>query len=156
MLYLAIFYLTTFAALSSVAQCPGPGLTCPPLAPGVPGGVVNCRIKKFQADITPWVKSYMEIKPVDYETNPTRKYPLLVYLGGTGEMFQTPNNNSVELCPALYWSMPSRINAGQFPNEVVYNGQSYSYFVVMPFAWRRTLWGLTDPGQHHYIGLISR
>jgi hypothetical protein len=149
--------------LSAVGQCPGPGLQCPPLAPGVPGGVVMCRIKKIQADITPWVKSYMEIKPVDYETNPTRKYPLLVYLGGTGEMFQVPNNNSVELCPALYWSMPSRINAGQFPNEVVFNGQSYSYFVVMPFAQTGDshFWDPIDPGAvidyvlAHYPGRID-
>jgi hypothetical protein len=75
----------------------------------------------------------MEIKPADYESNPTRKYPLMIYMGGTGEQFQIPNNNTVELCRTLYWSMPSRINSGQFPNEVVHNGQSYSYFVVMPF-----------------------
>jgi hypothetical protein len=84
----------------------------------------------------------MEIKPYDYDTNPTRKYPLLVYLGGTGEMFQAPNSNTAELCPALYWSMPYRINSGQIPNEIVSNGQSYSYFVVMPFA-------LTGP-EHFY------
>lgn len=134
MLSLSMFCLVTLACLSVDGQCPGPGIPCPPLNGGAPGGFVNCRIKKIQADVDPWIKSYMEIKPVDYETNPTRKYPLLVYLGGTGEMFQAANSNTVELCPALYWSMPSRINSGQFPNEVVYNGTSYSYFVVMPFA----------------------
>ena len=150
---LSFAFLSAFMLgnLSAVGQCPGPGTMCPPLAPGVPGGFVNCRIKKIQANIDPWIKSYMEIKPVDYETNPTRKYPLLVYLGGTGEMFQVPNNNTVELCHTLYWSMPSRINSGQFPNEVVFNGQSYSYFVVMPFAQEATVpsdphwWDPIDP-----------
>ncbi len=158
--FLSVIILSNFSA---VGQCPGPGTMCPPLAPGVPGGFVTCRIKKIQADITPWVKSYMEIKPVDYETNPTRKYPLLVYFGGTGERSQVPNNNTVELCPALYWSMPSRINSGQFPNEVVFNGQSYSYFVVMPFIQTGDghFWDPIDPGAmidyvlQHYPGRID-
>lgn len=163
----SLLSLIMLGNFSAVGQCPGPGTMCPPLAPGVPGGFVNCRIKKIQADINPWIKSYMEIKPVDYESNPTRKYPLIVYLGGTGEMFQVPNNNTVELCHVLYWSMPSRINSGQFPNEVVFNGQSYSYFVVMPFAQQATnpddphWWDPIDPGAmidwvlSHYPGRID-
>src|SRR6478672_5443614 len=159
--------LLILTGLSGVGQCPGPGLPCPPLSDGSPGGYVMCRIKKIQADVTPYVKSYMEIKPADYATNPTRKYPLLVYLGGTGEQFQIPDNNTTELCQALYWSMPSRINSGQFPNEVVYNGQSYSYFVVMPFLQGNSdvtnshWWDPIDPGAvidyvlAHYPGRID-
>src|SRR3982751_3816449 len=101
-------------SVSAAGQCPGPGLPCPPLSDGSPGGYVMCRIHKIQADVTPYVKSYMEVKPADFESNPTRKYPLLVYLGGTGEQFQIPDNNTQELCQTLYWSMPSRINSGQF------------------------------------------
>ena len=109
----------------------------------------------------------MEVKPVDYETNPTRKYPLVIYMGGTGEQFQIPNSNTVELCRTLYWSMPSRINSGQFPNEVVHNGQSYSYFVVMPFLRGSSdvtnpfWWDPIDPGAvidyvlTHYPGRID-
>src|SRR3954466_14432333 len=142
-LSLSIFSLALFSCLTADAQCP---TQCPELNPGKnDGGQVRCGIRKIQADISPYVKSYMEIKPADYESNPTRKYPLLVYLGGTGEQFQFPNNNTVELCHTLYWSMPSRINSGQFPNEVVNNGQSYSYFVVMPF-----LRGSSDPNNPYW------
>ena len=158
-----IFCLPILAALSAAGQCPGPGLPCPPLSDGSSGGYVMCRIHKVQANINPWIHSYMEITPPDYFTNPTRKYPLLVYLGGTGEMFQAPNSNTVELCPALYWSMPSRINSGQFPYDIPFNGKNYSYFVVMPFADTGTThyWDPIDPGAMidyalaHYPGRID-
>lgn len=102
---------------------------------------VNVRIKKVTANITPAIQSYMWYKPVDYDTNPTKKYPLLLYFGGTGEMFQQPGGNDQDLCPALQYSMPWRMNVGHFPDYVTdpNTGVQYSYFVVMPFvtAWEQ-------------------
>ena len=149
-LSLSMFSLLALTCLFVDGQCPGPGLACPPLSDGSPGGVINCSIKKIQANITPYVQSYMEVKPADFESNPTRKYPLLVYLGGTGEQFQIPNSNTLDLCHTLYWSMPSRINSGQFPSNLVYNSQSYSYFVVMPF-----LRGSTDVNNPYWYDPID-
>ena len=102
---------------------------------------VNVRIKKVTANITPAIQSYMWYKPVDYDANPTKKYPLLIYLGGTGEMFQQPGGSDQDLCPALQYSMPWRMNVGHFPDYVTdpNTGLQYSYFVVMPFvtAWEQ-------------------
>jgi hypothetical protein len=102
---------------------------------------VNQRIKKITADISWAIKSYMEYKPVDWNTNPTKKYPLLIYFGGTGEMFQQPGGSDQDLCPVLQYSMPWRMNVGHFPDYVTdpNTGTQYSYLVVMPFvtAWEQ-------------------
>lgn len=108
---------------------------------------VNPRIKKITADISWAIKSYLEYKPVDFDTNPTKKYALLVYMGGTGEMFQQPGGSDQDLCPVLGYSLPWRMNVGHFPNTVLDNtGQAWSYLVVMPFV---TVWEQqysVDPG----------
>src|SRR5689334_19809137 len=62
---------------------------------------ILCRIHKITANVSPTIKSYMEIKPADYDAHPTKKYPLIVYLGGTGEMFQTPGTGDSDLCPVI-------------------------------------------------------
>ena len=108
---------------------------------------VNPRIKKITANISASIKSYMEFKPLGYDANSPKKYPLLIYIGGTGEMFQQPGGTDQDLCPALQYSMPWRMNVGHFPDVVRDNsGQEFSYFVVMPFV---TSWGQQysiDPG----------
>jgi hypothetical protein len=101
---------------------------------------VNPRIKKITANISTTIQSYLEFKPVDYATAPNKKYALLVYLGGTGEMFQQPGGSDQDLCPVLQYSMPWRMNVGHFPDVVRDSaGREYSYLVVMPFvtAWEQ-------------------
>ena len=89
----------------------------------------------------------MEFKPVDYNTNPTKKYPLLIYIGGTGEMFQQPGGSDQDLCPVLNYSMPWRMNVGHFPDKVKdASGTEYSYFVVMPFVTKWEQQYSIDPG----------
>ena len=109
---------------------------------------VNPRIKKITANVSATIKSYLEYKPVDWNTNPTKKYALIVYIGGTGEMFQQPGGTDQSLCPAIQYSMPWRANVGHFPDYVTdpSTGVQYSYLVVMPFvtAWEQQY--QVDPG----------
>jgi hypothetical protein len=108
---------------------------------------VNSRIKKITANVSPTIKSYLEFKPVDWATAPTKKYALLVYLGGTGEMFQQPGGSDQDLCPVLQYSMPWRMNVGHFPDKVTDNdGKEYSYLVVMPFVTKWEEQYQVDPG----------
>ncbi|HEY0679891.1 MAG TPA: hypothetical protein VGD17_16520, partial [Chitinophagaceae bacterium] len=108
---------------------------------------VNPRIKKITANVSSTIKSYMWYKPFDYDQNPTKKYPLIVYIGGTGEMFQQPGGSDQDLCPVLQYSMPWRMNVGHFPNEVTdHLGQKFSYFVVMPFVTKWEEQYQIDPG----------
>ncbi len=109
---------------------------------------VNPRIKKITANVSATIKSYLEFKPVDWNTNPTKKYALIVYIGGTGEMFQQPGGTDQSLCPAIQYSLPWRANVGHFPDFVTdpNTGQQHSYLVVMPFvtAWEQQY--QVDPG----------
>lgn len=108
---------------------------------------INPRIKKITANISSTIKSYMEFKPVDYATNPTKKYPLLIYIGGTGEMFQQPGGSDQDLCPILNYSMPWRMNVGHFPDKVKdASGTEYSYLVMMPFVTKWEQQYSIDPG----------
>jgi hypothetical protein len=104
----------------------------------------------------------MEYKPVDFDSNPTKKYALLIYIGGTGEMFQQPGGSDYDLCPVLGYSLPWRMNVGHMPNTVFDNsGQPWSYLVVMPFVqvWEQQY--SVDPGPvidymlQHYAGRIE-
>ena len=108
---------------------------------------VNTRIKKITADISGSIKSYMEFKPVGYDANPTKRYPLLIYIGGTGEMFQQPGGTDQDLCPVLQYSLPWRLNVGHFPDVVKDNqGREFSYLVVMPFVTQWSQQYNVDPG----------
>jgi hypothetical protein len=108
---------------------------------------VNPRIKKITASISPAIQSYLEFKPIGYDANPTKRYPLLIYIGGTGEMFQQPGGTDQDLCPAIQYSMPWRMNVGHFPDVVKDNeGREYSYLVVMPFVTKWEQQYNIDPG----------
>lgn len=144
-LYLCASFTLLFVSRTVVAQC-----------------FINPRMHKITANVSPTIKSYMEFKPADYETNPTRKYPLIVYEGGTGEMFQQPGGTDQDLCPIVQYSLPMRLNQGQFPNTVWdQNGTPYSYFVVMPFVTQWDQQYSVDPGPmidyvlQHYPGRID-
>jgi hypothetical protein len=108
---------------------------------------VNSRIHKITADVSPTIKSYMEILPVNYDSTSPKKYPLLVYIGGTGEMFQQPGGTDQDLCPALQYSMPWRFNVGQVPDVITDSvGHEFSFFVVMPFVTQWDQQYNIDPG----------
>jgi dienelactone hydrolase len=94
---------------------------------------VNPRINKIDANITPRIQTYMEYLPLDYNTNPTAHYPIIIYWGGQGEIFGTAGGTRQDLCTLLSQSLPMFINNGTFPSSVTDNtGQSYSYIVIAP------------------------
>jgi len=124
---------------------------------------VNPRINKVTANISPAIQSYMEYLPVDYNTNPTKKYALLIYIGGTGEMFQQPGGSDDDLCPVLGYSMPWRMNVFHFPDYVTdpNTGQQWSYLVIMPFVMQWEQQYQVNPGPvidyalQHYVNRID-
>ncbi len=75
------------------------------------------------------IGGYYESLPVDYSSNPTKKYPLLVFIHGKGEL----GDGSASQLPRVMSNGPARlINQGKFPSTFKVNGDNYSFIVISP------------------------
>ncbi|HEY0679693.1 MAG TPA: PKD domain-containing protein [Chitinophagaceae bacterium] len=70
---------------------------------------------------------FYEYKPVSYSAEPTRKYPLIIFLHGIGER----GNGTTELPRVLANAIPKYINAGH-TMTFTYNGQTETFMVISP------------------------
>jgi predicted esterase len=75
------------------------------------------------------IHGFWEYLPADYNTNPTKKYPLLIEWHGVGE---TGNGSLPALDMVRIHGVARVVRAGIFPQSVSFNGQSYSYIVLSP------------------------
>ncbi|MGN6435212.1 MAG: PKD domain-containing protein [Agriterribacter sp.] len=80
------------------------------------------------ANVSTYIKGYYESLPVDYKTNTTRKYPLLIFLHGTGEK----GNGTTQLPLLLKNGPPKLINEGKFPSSFTVGGKQHSFIVISP------------------------
>ncbi|HTN05782.1 PKD domain-containing protein [Agriterribacter sp.] len=75
------------------------------------------------------VGGYYESLPVDYTTNPGKKYPLLIFIHGKGEL----GDGSASQLPRVLVNGPARLlNQGKFPGSFTVNGQKFSFIVISP------------------------
>jgi dienelactone hydrolase len=73
---------------------------------------------------------YYEHLPQDYNANPNKKYPLLVFVHGVGEL---AGANGRTLQPKVLVNGPPRlIERGQFPASFTVKGQQFSFIVITP------------------------
>jgi lysophospholipase L1-like esterase/PKD repeat protein len=73
---------------------------------------------------------YYEYLPINYNTNTTTKYPLLIYIHGNGAY---GNGSASAMNIVLQEGVPRVINLGQFPTTFTVNGQPpTSYIVISP------------------------
>lgn len=75
------------------------------------------------------VHGFWEYLPADYNSNPDKKYPLLVEWHGVGE---AGNGSLPALEMARIHGVARVVKAGLFPKTVTFNGQSYSFIVLSP------------------------
>jgi dienelactone hydrolase len=73
------------------------------------------------------IGGYYEALPQEYN-NTTKKYPLLVFIHGMGEV----GNGSSQLSLVLRNGPPKLINQNHFPGSFSVNGQSLSFIVISP------------------------
>ncbi len=73
---------------------------------------------------------YYQALPVDYDANPQKAYPLLIFVHGVGELAgaNTKNLQSV----VLKNGVPKLIEQGKFPTSFKVKGQDYSFIVITP------------------------
>jgi len=73
---------------------------------------------KYGISMTSFSHGYYEYLPKGYVANGTQKYPLLIFLGGTGEL----GDGSVEQLPlVLHNATPKQISQGIFPDSFLVN-----------------------------------
>jgi hypothetical protein len=71
---------------------------------------------------------FYEYKPVDYNADPTKKYPLIIFLHGIGER----GNGTTELPMVLANGIPKYINAGHNMRFTSLSGQQETFLVLSP------------------------
>lgn len=85
---------------------------------------------------TSLIHGYLEMLPNDYNSNPTKKYPLLIFIHGVNE---TGSGSAADLCKLLgeWWWTPSTLNERAtnpvFPTSVTdQNGVVHKFIVITP------------------------
>ncbi|MCO5237598.1 MAG: dienelactone hydrolase family protein, partial [Chitinophagaceae bacterium] len=75
------------------------------------------------------VGGYFESLPVEYNTNPGKKYPLLIFVHGKGEL----GDGSASQLPRVLANGPAKlINQGKFPGSFTVKGETFSFIVISP------------------------
>ena len=80
------------------------------------------------ANVSPRIQGYYESLPVSYASNPTKKYPLLIFLHGVGEL----GNGTTQLPLVLKNGIPKMLNQGTFPASFTVGGVAHSFIVISP------------------------
>ncbi|MBX3255048.1 MAG: T9SS type A sorting domain-containing protein [Chitinophagaceae bacterium] len=75
------------------------------------------------------VGGYYESLPVDYHSNPNKKYPLLIFVHGSGER---GNGSQAQLPKVTANGPPKLIKQGKFPTSFTVGGKQYSFIVICP------------------------
>ena len=79
--------------------------------------------------MTPLSNAYYEYLPKGYSANSTQKYPLMIFIHGSGEI---GDGSLAQLKKVLKNGPPKLINLGTFPSSFKVNGQSFSFIVLSP------------------------
>lgn len=79
---------------------------------------------------------FYEYAPVDYSANPTKKYPLIIFLHGYGER----GDGRSQLANILLSGTPPRLIADGNPMTFTWNGKTETFIVISPqlnseFSW---------------------
>ena len=82
--------------------------------------------------INEMINGYIEVLPASYASNPTKRYPLFIFLEGQS---QFGDGGPIEL-KTLYGlnegMLPDIIRNNQFPNSYVVGGTTYEFIVLIP------------------------
>jgi dienelactone hydrolase len=81
-----------------------------------------------QSPLCTYVNGYYEWLPADYNTNTTKKYPVIIFIHGIGEC----GNGTTQLSRLLVNGPPKLIQQQTFPTSFTVNGQVFSFIVISP------------------------
>lgn len=107
----------------------------PPSYPDFPGVMKQKKVANITIPGTSWIKGYLENLPNDYSANPTKKYPLLIFVHGVNETGDGSVESLCKLVSSQWWWTPSVLpeytGGPGFPSSVTdQNGQPYKLIVI--------------------------
>jgi hypothetical protein len=76
------------------------------------------------------INGFYQYLPRDFQTDVNVKYPLLIFLHGSGESGSTQDQATLD--KLLVNGIPKLINQGNFPESVTVGGSSYRFIVLSP------------------------
>ncbi len=79
--------------------------------------------------MTPLSKAYYEYLPQGYSSTGSQKYPLMIFVHGSGEM---GDGSPSQLQRVLKHGPPKLINQDVFPNSFTVNGQTFKFVIISP------------------------
>lgn len=92
----------------------------------------NILTEKPNTPIDSMINGYIEVLPVDYNSDPNKKFPLLIFMEG---VVQLGNGGPADL-QLLYGTnngmIPDLVKKGSFPNSYLVNGTTYEFIVIIP------------------------
>ena len=94
----------------------------------VSAGTYSQQIARSLTASTGLFIGFYEYKPVTYNANPTKKYPLIIFLHGIGER----GNGTTELPRVLANGIPKYINAGHTMTFTSLSGTQETFLVLSP------------------------
>ena len=92
------------------------------------------------------VGGYLESLPVGYDANPQKKYPLIIFFHGIGEV---GNGSAASLEKVAANGIPKLIKQGKFPASFRSGGQDYSFIVISPQY-------VSSTGHEAYVGEVIK
>jgi len=101
------------------------------------------------ANINSQVNGFYESYPVDYSTNATRKYPLLIFYSGSGEQ----GDGDTQLNKVILNGPGKYIATGTFPDSFQVEGKWNSFIIVMP-QWKSPACS-TGVAEANFIGTLN-
>ncbi|HVG12057.1 MAG TPA: hypothetical protein VM843_03590, partial [Flavisolibacter sp.] len=75
------------------------------------------------------IGGYYQALPPDYNANSGKKYPLLIFIHGIGEL---GNGSQQELPQLLLHGIPKVIDRNKFPAHFTVNNETFSFIVISP------------------------
>ena len=84
--------------------------------------------------MTPLSNAYYEYLPQGYSTSGSQKYPLMIFVHGSGE---TGDGSPAQISRVLRNGPPKLIDQGIFPNSFTVKGQTFRFIVLSP---QFTIW----------------
>ncbi|MGB8195217.1 MAG: PKD domain-containing protein [Chitinophagaceae bacterium] len=94
----------------------------------VSSGLYSQQVARSLTASTGLFMGFYEYKPTDYNADPSKKYPLIIFLHGIGER----GNGSTELPRILANAIPKYINAGHNMRFTSLSGQQETFLVLSP------------------------